>query len=97
MGKIITNKGLNWNSTNKKYYGLEAECDEKIFIYGNDKLSKISGSYHNIQRGLEYYSTEKIRYYGILSGLEARTKYKDFIANLRLIRKLNQVMPHIFK
>lgn len=96
MRKIITNKGLNWNSTNKEYYGLKAECDQKVF-YGINKLSKISGSYHNIQRGLEYFSTEKIRYYGILSGLEARTKYKNFIANLRLIRKLNQVMPHIFK
>ena len=97
MGKIITNKGLNWNSTNKLYYGLEAECNEKISIYGSDKLSKISGSYYNIQRGIEYYSTDKIYYYGIFSSLERISKYKDFITNLRLIRKLNQMMPHIFK
>ena len=58
MGKIISNKGLNLNSINKFYYGLDTECDENTFIYGINKLSKISNSYYN-QRGLEYFSTKK--------------------------------------
>ena len=78
--RILINKRLDWNSINKFYYGLNVECDERLFVegfYSFDKLSSLSKKKYN------YYARRYPKSLNNVSG------YKNFVSNLRLSQKLN--------